>query len=190
MLPGRLEAPLGHPGPSRPVALDSPEQPAPPLAPRTPQDQLTWTADGSSQLSWSLARRRALGPRRAVGATGRGGAAAWRDGVWSRSPPPLTSPARLAQVACAGAAALCCAALDGAFGAGAPLAAAPPSVQARAGTGASAGLDATFLIGIPPRPVGSVRHALHGSTTHLPFGARRSPHYPSPQPAPPPRPHP
>ena len=28
------------------------------------------------------------------------------------------------------------------------------------------------------------------STTHLPFGARRSPHYPSPQPAPPPRPHP
>jgi hypothetical protein len=29
----------------------------------------------------------------------------------------------------------------------------PPSVQARAGTGASAGLDATFLIGIPPQPV-------------------------------------
>ena len=90
MLPGRLEAPLGHPGPSRPVALDSPEQPAPPLAPRTPQDQLTWTADGSSQLSWSLARRRALGPRQAVGATGKG-----RRGMarWCVAPPlsPLSA---------------------------------------------------------------------------------------------------
>ena len=63
-----IGARLGHPRPS----LRCPGQPraagAPPRPPN-PQDQLTSTADGSGQLSWSLARRRALEPRRTVGAT-------------------------------------------------------------------------------------------------------------------------
>ena len=45
-------------------------------------------------------------------------------------------------------------------------------------------------LGLLDRSVGSVRHALHGCSARLPFGARRSPHYPSPQPARPPPPPP
>ena len=131
-----IGARLGHPRPS----LRCPGQPraagAPPRPPN-PQDQLTSTADGSGQLSWSLARRRALEPRRTVGATGRSGAAAWRDGVWPILPLLLCSSARLAQVACAGVAALCCACARRCLRRGRPPRRRPPSVQARASTGAS-----------------------------------------------------
>jgi hypothetical protein len=71
-----------------------------------------------------------------VGATGRSGAAAWRDGVWPILPLLLGSSARLAQVACAGVAALCCACARRCLRRGRPPRRRPPSVQARASTGA------------------------------------------------------
>ena len=167
-----IGARLGHPRPS----LRCPGQPraagAPPR-PRSRQDRLTSTADGSGQLSWSLARRRALEPRRTVGATGRSGAAAWRDGVWPILPLLLGRPARLAQVACAGVASLCCACARRCLRRERPpRRRPPPSVQARASTGAS----------------GARRHLPHrhpSSTGRVGASSALHPTL-SPQPAPPP----
>ena len=146
VLPGRLEAPLGYPGPSpscpgQPRAAGAPPSslyaPSPPATRKISSPGRPTPSSG--QLSWSSARLRALGPRRAVGVTGRGGAAAWRDGVWRRSFPHLASPAlRLGRSPAQAQRRYAVPALGGAFGAGAPIAAAPPSVQARAGTGATA----------------------------------------------------
>ena len=73
-----------------------------------------------------------------MGATGRSGAAAWRDGVWPILPLLLGRPARLAQVACAGVASLCCACARRCLRRERPpRRRPPPSVQARASTGAS-----------------------------------------------------
>ena len=167
-----IGARLGHPRPS----LRCPGQPraagAPPRPPN-PQDQLTSTADGSGQLSWSLARRRALEPRRTVGATGRSGAAAWRDGVWPILPLLLGRPARLAQVACAGVASLCCACARRCLRRERPPRRRPPPRCRLAPAPAPPGLDVTFLIGIPPRPAGSVRAAL--STLPSPRSLPRPP---------------
>jgi len=147
VLPSRLEAPLGHPGPSLSCPRQPREQPAPPappLAPRNPQDQLTWTADGrqraAAQLSWSSARR----PARARAETGGGGDGEGRHvlrglgsvgsvGSKLRSAVRLDSAVRLRRRR---GAALCLRSAVPPFGAGARPSPPPPPVQARAGTGA------------------------------------------------------
>jgi len=140
-------APLGHPGPP----LSCPRQPrhgGGRTAPRSPQSRLTWAVGVTGKL---FLRR--LGPPRArAEAGGGGGGEGRRRGIarWcvGRSPPPLVSPDRLAQVAsrCKGALLpLTCGRSGGASRARRRL-----PVAARAGTGAS-GSDATFLVGTSSR---------------------------------------
>eukprot|EP00964_Phaeocystis_antarctica_P043796 scaffold25125_cov36-Phaeocystis_antarctica.AAC.1 len=94
VLPAAFQAPLGHPGPS----CSCPGQPrahGAPRAPRRPPDQLAARPALADSSAGDSARRRALGPRRVVRATGRGGAVRWSVGGWPEvvgqigRPPPL-----------------------------------------------------------------------------------------------------
>jgi len=94
VLPGAFQTPLGHRGPS----LSSPGQRralGAHRAPRRPHDQLAARPAPADSSPGASARRRALGPRRVVRATGRGGACCEgsdRSGRWGRR---VGRPARL-----------------------------------------------------------------------------------------------
>ena len=94
VLPGAFQTPLGHRGPS----LSSPGQRralGAHRAPRRPHDQLAARPAPADSSPGASARRRALGPRRVVRATGRGGACCEgsdRPGRWGRR---VGRPARL-----------------------------------------------------------------------------------------------
>ena len=89
-----IGAPLGHPRPCL-RCLGQRRHGGGLSAPRSPQDQLTWSVVAIGKLSGASARRGALGPRRLAGPAGKGGAVAWRVGMW-RILPLLRSAARLA----------------------------------------------------------------------------------------------
>ena len=91
---GAFQTPLGHRGPS----LSSPGQRralGAHHAPRRPHDQLAARPSPADSSPGASARRRALGPRRVVRATGRDGAVRWSVGGWPEvvgqigRPPPL-----------------------------------------------------------------------------------------------------
>jgi len=155
VLPGAFQTPLGHRGPS----FSSPGQRralGAHRAPRRPHDQLAARPAPADSSPGASARRRALGPRRVVRATGRGGACCEgsdRSGRWGRK---VGRPTSTRQIATLRKGALCA---DPSRRSAAPRAGAPAprplAVQARAGADAS-GADAIFLVGISlPRSIGA-----------------------------------